>query len=247
MSDQGFRFRVSTDWSFRSTQPRGPFDITTPLAAEGYEKRYGYGLVQRYHALRQAKRDFAAEENDKYFAGLSEDQQTLFRAALYGESGKPGCAQSGIELTGGVSLPEGDDLGQAYGEAIGKLYESSDYEAWEGKVVGCLDNRGVDVEGSDLVLAQRPFLVELLELTGSEYHVTGGRIHFTMSAPALDEAEMARLQKLGEAERAAAKLESSCRAEHRGELLHLMAWASEHILDEYADEIAALHAALTTK
>ena len=245
MSVAGFRFRVSTDWAFLSTSPRGPFDLTTPTAVVEYERRYGYGLVQRVAALRQAERDFAAESNDEYFATLSAADQNRFRETLYGPNGDTGCASQGLEVTAGIPLPEGGQLGEDYGAALGELYESGDYQDWEADVVDCLEEHDISVANGELATAARPHLVELLELTGSDYETDGeGRLKYSLSVEGLGADHAARLRRLAVDERRAAGIEADCREQHADRLDGLMAEASRDVLRDYADEISALRGAL---
>lgn len=241
----GFRFRVSTDWAFHSTSPRGPFDLTTPTAVVDYERRYGYGLVQRVTALRQAERDFAAESNDEYFSALSAADRERFRETLYGPDGDGGCASDALEVTAGIPLPEGGHLGEDYGAALGELYESGAYHGWEADVVDCLEEHDISVANGELATAARPHLLELLELTGSEYKTDAeGRLQYSLSVEGLGADQVARLRRLAADERRTAGVEADCREQRAEELDRLMAEASRDVLHDYADEISALRGAL---
>jgi hypothetical protein len=145
-----------------------------------------------------------------------------------------------------LGLPEGGDLGEAFGKALRRAEDSSQYRAWEADVVACLEDQGVEVEDGDLRTLAKPFLVDLLDLAGVDYDIDDdGNVHYDVSASQLAKVPDARLAALHDKEMAAAHQDAACRRSAGEGAQRALDAASAPLVDQFPDEVTRLSTAMT--
>jgi hypothetical protein len=244
MRSRGFKFWSTASWAYLTLNPHGLFGLRTPSAEHAYLASYGYGVVRRVAVLKAEHRSLGRPTNEAYAASLPAERRQAYARALFGSDGAPGCAQPESDVVLRLGLPDGGELGDAYGQALDRARKSDNYVEWQQRVVDCLRKAGVEVPAGDLDYVERPFLERLLTLAGSAYTVDGEAIAYDLSLKDAARISARSLRDLHADEMETAAIEFKCREDAGTQAQDAVDAETLELVDEYAEEVSLLRASL---
>lgn len=250
MAASGFEWEPDARDAIYTKSPHGLFSLVTPQATRAYRLKYGYGAAQEIYSLQESERQFReGSTNDRYLQRLALDRRNEFFRALNGanSTSTPGCLQAATRETGRVNLMEGDALGVAYGAALHRMKQSSDFARLEDSVLDCMRSAGYEY-GSHAKISEH-FRNRLIKLTAAEVSSDGsGRLQYRFGSLTEQSKPLriptAELDALRGDELEVARDEVRCRDLVADEQGRLLAKYSGHVIRNYRMEIRVLRQAI---